>query len=105
LEKLVYFKLRTLNLLKRAHAAVHRYGGLIENKYGDDDERNVHVGITAGENPEDKSCLKVNVQFNNDDVKKTVEEYTGALDELNTDGVCVVLRLGSEDPETAEEEL
>lgn len=34
--------------MKRAHAAVTRYGGLIENKYGDENERNCHIGIKCG---------------------------------------------------------
>lgn len=45
LEALVYMKLKSLNMLKKAHMMHERLGGLLENKYGDDDERNVHFGV------------------------------------------------------------
>jgi hypothetical protein len=96
LEKLVYFKLKSLNLLKRAHAAVNRVGGLIENKYGDDDERNLHVGISCGGDVESKSCSTLTVDFNDDRAVTKVEEFTAPLDEVSKDGVCVVFRIKSD---------
>jgi len=37
MEALVYMKLKSLHLLKRANATAERLGGLLENKYGDSD--------------------------------------------------------------------
>ena len=45
MEALVYMKLKSLHLLKKANASVERLGGLLENKYGDSDKRNVHFGL------------------------------------------------------------
>lgn len=47
-------KLKSLNLLKRAKVAHERMGGLLENKYGDENERSVHLGVSVGE-PEEKT--------------------------------------------------
>jgi len=91
--------------MKRAHAAVTRYGGLIENKYGDDNERNCHLGIKCGENPEEKSSSKLSVEFNNEHVVSKFEEFASSLEDLSKDDCCAVFRIRSDDPETAVAEL
>lgn len=91
--------------MKRAHAAVTRYGGLVENKYGDEDERNCHLGVKCGDNQEEKSSSKLSVDFNNEHVVTKFEEFTAPLEGLSKDDCCVVLRLRSDDPETAAAEL
>ena len=45
MEKMVYLKLKALSLLKKANMASERFGGLLENKYGDDDVNNFHFGL------------------------------------------------------------
>jgi hypothetical protein len=68
MEALVYMKLKSLHLLKRANATAERLGGLLENKYGDSDERHCHLGFCCGE-PEEKTSTRFGVDFNNENVE------------------------------------
>ena len=104
MEKMVYLKLKALSLLKKANLASERYGGLLENKYGDDDVNNYHFGLKMGE-PEELSRGHMCASFNTECVSKKFEEYSRGLDGMDASKPCFVFRVKSTDADTAAGEL
>ena len=104
MEKMVYLKLKGLSLLKKASIASSRFGGLLENKYGDEDSNNYYFGVQVGE-PEEVSKGHLCGSFNTECVTKTFESYSAGLDGMDETKPSFVFRIKSTDAETACGEL
>lgn len=101
---MVFLKLKGLSLLKKASIASSRYGGLLENKYGDEDSNNFYFGVQVGE-PEEVSKGHFCGSFNTECVGRTFEGYSAGLDDLDDAKPTFVFKIKSTDPETACGEL
>lgn len=104
MEKMVYMKLKALNLLKKARQAHARYGTLLESKYGDKNQKNFHVGFQVGE-PEEVSSGYLHMRVNTDDVETMFEEFTSGLDGFSGENPTFCLRVRSENADDAVGEL
>ena len=104
MEQMVYLKLKGLSLLKKASIASSRFGGLLENKYGDEDQNNYYFGVQVGE-PEEVSKGHFCGSFNTECVGRTFESYSAGLDDLDDAKPTFVFKIKSTDPETACGEL
>jgi len=64
MKDLVYFKLKSLSLMKKATREAEKIDNVLENKYGDEEANEFHFGIQCGD-PIDASLTELNVNFNN----------------------------------------
>jgi len=104
MEKMVYMKLKALNMLKKARQAHTRYGTLLESKYGDKNQKNVHVGVSVG-TPEEISKGQMHMRVNTEDVDTMFEEFTSGLDDFSAENPTFCLRIRSTNPDDAVGEL
>ncbi len=103
MEQLVYWKLHSLNLLKKAKTELTRMGGLLDNKYGDEKTNSFHFGVALGK-PEPKTALGGCLAFNNEEATKCFEKHSKGLD-VTADDVVMVFSFKAIDGEKAKEEL
>ncbi|KAL4469444.1 hypothetical protein ABPG74_004697 [Tetrahymena malaccensis] len=104
LEKMVYYKLKSMKLLKKAHADFLRLGSALDVKY-DKSVDKLYVALNYGSHPGDtriQAKVHLNTQEGEDLIRETLDGFQRNENEQDhQEIVAIVIRIKSNKPEEA----
>ncbi|KAL4487907.1 hypothetical protein ABPG72_022767 [Tetrahymena utriculariae] len=108
LEKMIYYKLKSMKLLKKAHANFLRLGSALDVKY-DKSVDKVYVALNYGSHPGDtriQAKVHLNTQEGDDLIRESLDGFQRNENEQDhQEIVAIVIRIKSNKPEEAAKDI